>query len=657
MSDERFTMKRFPPHITSSLFAGRSSFFIFHASFFLILLVAIALRLWNAGEFYLSNDEHSALVRLQYGSVGELIEKGIKPDGHPAGVQLFLYGWTHLFGEGTWAIRLPFLLLGLLGLWYAWLLAKKWFGRSVAIMATALLATSSYVILNHLAARPYAAGFCFVLGMAWYQEQLLKYGRKRDIILVALFAVLCAYTHYFAALQALLIALSGIFQKRSLKQRNDLFISYIAAGILYLPHLPVFFSQLKTGGIGGWLSSPTPGLLVDWFQIGLNGFLPIMLVLILIISFRFFGKSLMVQRQGPLLAAFVLGFLPFVIGYIYSVSRNPLLHLGSLFFSFPFALIAILGAFGEIKSRALNLGLCLLVLAIGISSLIGNRKHYKLFYSRGTGQLAHMLADQDAQGLASIASASNPEYVRYHLRRIAPARDFDRYQPGSYVDFRRWAADSSYQRMLWGWAGQPMNLNYLAIAREHFPKVIESQMKPTTEIMLLERGPQPEIQHTRFWMDEEVEYGPEHSSLLTKYTNCRHDILHICADFRLYDMPDDDLQLVITLIHEKTGEELVWKSAKLTHFTDSLQLGEWQRVHFTERMRYVMEPPYGHAGLRCYVWNPGGKRVELRGKPQVEAWPGNPAVYAFLEWVRPCGTGFLQEVEKQRRLREVAYQD
>jgi hypothetical protein len=638
-----------------SIKVNTSSPFIFHLSFLLILAVAIGLRLWNAGDFYLSNDEHSALVRLDFDSVNMLVNEGIKPDGHPAGVQLFLYGWTKLFGDDPWTIRLPFLMLGLLGLWYGWLLARKWFGNSVAIMATALMATSSYVILNHLAARPYAAGFCFVLGLAWYQEQLVDRGRKRDIIRVALFAALCAYTHYFAALQAVLIAVVGLVTNRTKQQQKSLIISYIGALVLYLPHIPVFFTQLKTGGIGGWLSPPTPGLLFDWFQIGLNGLLPIALVLMLILTFRFFAKSLVSRRGGPLLTAFILGFSPFIIGYAYSSLRDPLLHLGSLFFSFPFALIAILGAFGEIKSKTLNLVLCLMILAIGTSSLIGIRKHYRLFHARGTGQLAHMLAKQKPQGLASVASANNPEYVRYHLRRIAPERDFDQYDPGNYVSFRRWAADSSHKRLLWAWAGKPMDLNYAAIAREIFPRVIETQWKPTTEIMLLEKTKRrKKPPKNRVYMDENIEYGPEHASLLIDQTDCRHNILHVWADFRIFEMPDPDLQLAVSLIHENNGEQLVWESIKLSQFTDSLRLGEWQRVHFTKRMRYMMEPPYNHVGLRAHIWNPGGSTFELRGAPQVEVWKGNPSVYAFLEWVDPCRKSFLRDIEQERAREEHA---
>ena len=62
-----------------------------------ILAIAAILRLSGLTAFSLSNDELSALARLQYDSVSTVITEGVYTDFHPAGVQLFLYYWTHDF--------------------------------------------------------------------------------------------------------------------------------------------------------------------------------------------------------------------------------------------------------------------------------------------------------------------------------------------------------------------------------------------------------------------------------------------------------------------------------------------------------------------------------------------------------------------------------
>ena len=64
---------------------------------FLIMTVfipVIFLRFYDLGDFSLSNDELSAIVRLRANSIIELIQFGVvKTDPHPAGVQIFLYFW------------------------------------------------------------------------------------------------------------------------------------------------------------------------------------------------------------------------------------------------------------------------------------------------------------------------------------------------------------------------------------------------------------------------------------------------------------------------------------------------------------------------------------------------------------------------------------
>ena len=65
----------------------------------IILLIALALRFYNYADWSLSNDELSALNRLRYNNINDLIQFGVKTDYHPLGVQLFLYYWVNIFGD------------------------------------------------------------------------------------------------------------------------------------------------------------------------------------------------------------------------------------------------------------------------------------------------------------------------------------------------------------------------------------------------------------------------------------------------------------------------------------------------------------------------------------------------------------------------------
>ncbi len=79
--------------------AGTGSSFLW-----MILVAAAILRLSGITGFSLSNDELSALARLQFDSAREVIKEGVYPDFHPAGVQLYLYYWTLVFGFSEWAV-------------------------------------------------------------------------------------------------------------------------------------------------------------------------------------------------------------------------------------------------------------------------------------------------------------------------------------------------------------------------------------------------------------------------------------------------------------------------------------------------------------------------------------------------------------------------
>src|SRR6187455_1639790 len=79
-----------------------------------ILAAAAFLRFFHLGGFSLSNDELSALVRTEFGSLRELIDQGIRVDAHPAGVQIFLYYWIKIWGISETALRFPFALAGTL---------------------------------------------------------------------------------------------------------------------------------------------------------------------------------------------------------------------------------------------------------------------------------------------------------------------------------------------------------------------------------------------------------------------------------------------------------------------------------------------------------------------------------------------------------------
>ncbi|MDP2424449.1 MAG: glycosyltransferase family 39 protein, partial [Bacteroidales bacterium] len=100
----------------------------------IILLLAAALRFFHYTGFSLSNDELSALVRVQFETFNELVEKGFYVDGHPGGIQTFLFYWVKIFGDSAASLRFPFVVMGVLAVWFSWLTARRWFGDTSALL-------------------------------------------------------------------------------------------------------------------------------------------------------------------------------------------------------------------------------------------------------------------------------------------------------------------------------------------------------------------------------------------------------------------------------------------------------------------------------------------------------------------------------------------
>src|SRR5438046_2566265 len=177
---------------------------------FLILLVAACLRFLHLGETSFSNDELSALTRARFDSFSELVEKGIKVDGHPALVQTMMWYTLHHFGDGVFATRFMFALSGTISIFLIFLLGKRWFGNATGLLSATALASLQFPLLYSQTARPYTIGLMFTLAFAYCWTRLLFNDQKNkwNIIGYILCGIGCIYIHYFSMMLAGIIGIS-----------------------------------------------------------------------------------------------------------------------------------------------------------------------------------------------------------------------------------------------------------------------------------------------------------------------------------------------------------------------------------------------------------------------------------------------------------------
>ena len=113
-------------------------------------------------------DELSAMGRATYDNFSDLIRFGVvERDSHPAGIQIFLYYWSGLFGESEQLVKLPFLLAGMASVWIIYRIGELWFGRTPGILTAAFIGSLQLFVMYSQIARPYVSGLFFTLVMVY----------------------------------------------------------------------------------------------------------------------------------------------------------------------------------------------------------------------------------------------------------------------------------------------------------------------------------------------------------------------------------------------------------------------------------------------------------------------------------------------------------
>ncbi len=308
----------------------------------IVLIIGAILRFVNLASLSFSNDELSSLIRLRYNSVGEMIAKGVYIDFHPAGVQLFMYYWVKLFGDGVFMFRLPFVLFGLGTIYLIFCIGKKWFNETTAICAAAVFSFLPFTIQYTQFARLYSPGIFFSLlacygWMHWLFTEVNN-SRTKYWWLWILATVACLHIHYFSFAFAALLGLSGfVFIKKHNAQ------NYLLGGLLalltFIPELKIFAEQMKTGDIGGWLGAPDSTFLFSFFwEVFNHSGILILLVVGLMIAGIFKPVDAKSKWRWLCLSWFMLSFF---LAYIYSVLGHPVIQYSTLLFTLPFLLLFI----------------------------------------------------------------------------------------------------------------------------------------------------------------------------------------------------------------------------------------------------------------------------------------------------------------------------
>ena len=616
-------------------------------SVLLILIIALAafLRFYNYAGWSLSNDELSALNRLRYDSFGEMIRQGVMlGDFHPAGVQVFLYVLTGLFGNSVWVVRLPFVLFGIVSVYLVYLIGKRWFGVPTGLYAAAAMAFLQYPILYSQLARPYSPGLLFSLATVWFWTKIVFAQKKKipDYVWFMIFATLTAYTHHYSFLFVLIVGISGLFFYRKLNLKYYL-LSGLAVGLLYLPHLGIFLHQFGIGGIGGaegWLAAPEPHWIIGYLKYAFNGsWLTVTIFIILFLGTFIFWFPRKITNFHCLSVSWFL--VSFFIGYFYSIWRNPILQFSILLFSFPFLILFLFSFMGKNPDKW-KVGILLAFLIFGTIQTVFINKFYKCQHFGEFKDVALKISQWNqkygAENITNAIVVNGPFYIHYYLDEDYPGLKFAQYDNTGGNELLKLkkivdAAQTPYFIHAWT---KPCPNEIPDIIKTKYPCVLGEEKYTDvyfktilSEVTLFAReisdsclttpkplivfeqtfetedlwGGKPEqLDSSKFVfgkfsykLDKTVEYGPAFTKKISEINGGNFNKIHI-ALWAFAPEPISNMPIVISIENAEKGG-YIWASSHIENF---IFQDEWGRAFFNFDMPEVKSKD---DVLKIYVWN------------------------------------------------------
>ncbi|MBN2746352.1 MAG: glycosyltransferase family 39 protein [Bacteroidales bacterium] len=572
----------------------------------ILTVASLAIRYYFSLDFSLSNDELSAVNRLNYSNLSDLIQSGIMPDGHPAGVQIMLWYITKWFGNTPENIRLPFIILSSLAPFFAFVAFKDFIGKVPALIFAIVLAFGEFPVLYGILARPYGIGLTIILfaAFAWHRLLFSKLGKGSQILwtlLLSLSWTMAAVTHYFAGLTAAVMALTGLLFLTK-NNRKSYFLAVLFAIILFLPHLQITLHQLGHKGVGSWLAKPDKFWILEHLNYLFNGILTSIIMATSVIILLILNKLDLKKNNLKLSLTYFLWFLiPLLTGFIYSIKIDAVLQNSVLIFSSFFLLVSLLNLSRNTNPLISNLGATLLVL-VYVTDLfflkpLKPQNHFADF--QHTAEALQQFQDSH-QNIIHISHISHPNYLKYYQADLEPFFQKNTFQTteqlcelGAFCSNVK-SEYISFSNMQKG--ASPLTLDIL---RSRFGEPIASKkFGRLAEVFLFKN------QNDAFQIDSSlvVITDSEFTENFDKeILTPAFDSVEIVFDYQFFG-ETTNAHLVITS-EDFNKNTTSWQSAPLNCFA---VIGGIKNVN--AKIKFLL--PKGTILLRTYLWNPDKRSLQ-----------------------------------------------
>lgn len=448
-----------------------------------------------------SSDELSAINRLNFDSFHDLLELGVKKgDFHPAGVQLFEKFWSSLFGTSEMALRLPFVILGVLAILLVYAIGKKYSSKNAGIIAATLLTVTYFPVIHSELARPYSPGLLFVLLSCWFylkfffDEFPTNKKKYTNAIALGICLALTMYSHYFAFMLVGFMGVTGLF---FLKKNNffPYFLAAIIAFILFSPHFLITAYHFGIEGGLGWLGRPDKLWLFDFLFYAFNESLTFTSIVVITIIIAIVGAKVgdKKNKRKLNLLLFIWFFGIYIVALIFSYTSSPILKFPVMLFPLPFFFLLIGSFFSNTNQKQFNIIFGLL-LFFGIGStlfekdLFGN-KHFGLLKEIAE-PMVKWRAKYGAENIVSYLNINNPNYLNYYAIPLGDSLTFDKdvLEFDEDVNIRKELLNEKRPYCIVGYSTRTTLPQTFETCKEFYPNIIEYHKYNNSSIVLLSKN-------------------------------------------------------------------------------------------------------------------------------------------------------------------------
>lgn len=580
-----------------------------HWVLLIIFLTGFFIRLYGLVYFPLSHDELSVLERSMFSTIYDWWHFGVIVDTHPPLAHFITFFWIKLFGTSTISIKFPFFIVGVLTIPLSYKVGKNYLNRMSGLFLAACISTLQFPITYSLYARPYVLGLFILLALFYCWDNLCEKQNSRKYVLgILIFTVLASYNHYFSMLSAGILLLFGFYRVIQCRVYKKYMLAITVAGLLFLPYIPSLLSQFSQRGLD-WLGPPRADFFWQYVKYIFH-YSPVYFVFLLLILFFFFKDKVyrVDWRKNGFL--FLLFFLPFIIGFLYSLYVKPVLQYSLLIFSFPFFILWISSFFPKFKTITANsVILCFLVLNVYTLStrdfLITQQKH-------PFNSLGRVFNDQiKEKSDVLIFTSLNKNYCMYYIDSMHHPSIIDSF-------YNKKPTIHSWRNTLKLVSSQHIILSnipkeYVSVAKEYFPNVFVHDQGYNYTLTGLSKIPSStQVKDNSILFEKQIlnsndsgfiflhstDYGTSNEILLDSVLKTRHAILECEITFT---SPNTCAGVMVLEIVQ--GDESKWFGADLIQFYDSNKLIQTAYLDIPMHLYFKNATEFKNHVIKTYLWN------------------------------------------------------